>query len=134
MDNASKKRTIKDIQDTALMPMPTYNDMKQGVSNGLNQVGDAATQAKMKVLEALRGKSLQQMAPPMAPSPEELGKMRMLGGMAMEKGRAESKMNDMNRLQQEVGTLEDLAAFGDKDAEAELAVKKEALKKYLNNR
>jgi len=133
MDNAGKKRTKKDIQDTALMPMPTFEDIKQSTKNTVGQMGTMADEAKRKVLQALQGKSMQQMAPS-GLAPKEIEQMRMLGGMAMEKGKAESKMNDMNRLQQEAGTLEDLAAFGDKDAEIELAAKKEALKKYLNNR
>jgi len=126
----TRKEYTDDLVDTANMPMPTLDDIKQGFSD----MGSMANQAKMKALDALRGKSMQQMSPtPMMP-PDTIGKAQALGAMAIEKSKAESKMNDKNRLQGEVSNLEDLAAFGDKDAELELAAKKEALMKYMNNR
>lgn len=114
--------------DAANAPSPGFDKMAGNMS-------DAATDAKKAVLQRFMQQQPQIQMPQPMRSIEDNSAISAKGAMAMQNSKSNEANNVINRTQQDISDLQDMAQFGDKDAESQINSKKEILRKYLlNNR
>lgn len=124
MEPFDKKKAKQNLIEEMNKPAPTFEDIKQGTLNKADEV-------KRAVLKRLGQQEPGHQAIPR--TAEEDVALKLKGQRAMDSVKQNEANNVINRLQQDISDLESMAQFGDHDAQKQIDMKKEVLRRYLMN-
>lgn len=124
MEPFDKKKAKQNLIEEMNKPVPTFEQMKQSTM-------DKADEVKRAVLKRL---GQQEPGPQAIPrTAEEDVALKLKGQRAMDSVKQNEANNVINRLQQDISDLESMSQFRDPDAQKQIDMKKEVLRRYLMN-